>query len=107
MKLSKKETRQIYEKNFKVVNSLFQIDFTKKNLNNYCFISGTIFIFNSQLIEFIRPKIDECYELLPSYDHWRPSGKDIIGFEYTFERWFGALSYHLGLLVTSEQGDFS
>ena len=107
LKLSKKETRQTYEKNFKLVNSLFQIDFTKKNLNNYCFISGTIFIFNSQLIEFIRPKIDECYELLPSYDHWRPSGKDIIGFEYTFERWFGALSYHLGLLVTSEQGDFS
>ena len=49
------------------------------------------------------PKIDDCYQLLPSYDHWRPAGEDLIGFEYTFERWFGALCHHLGLQVLSEQ----
>ena len=105
LELSKQECKQIYEQKFRVVNSLFQIDFNRKTLNKYSFISGTIFIFNGQLIDFMFPKIDDCYQLLPFYDHWRPSGKDIIGFEYIFERWFGALSHHLGLLVISEHTD--
>lgn len=103
LKLSRQDSKQIYEENFRTVNSLFQINFNKQTLNKYSFIAGTIFIFNSQLIDFMFPKIDDCYQLLPSYDYWRPSGKDLIGFEYTFERWFGALCHHLGLQVLSEQ----
>ena len=103
LKLGRFESKQIFENNFETINSLFKIQFEKETLDNYFFIAGTMFIFSNKLIEFIYPEIDNCYALLPLYDYWRPSGKDIIGFEYTFERWLGCLCHHLGLLVSSKK----